>query len=454
VRWLARVVFLAAAISIAAAVVPNAVGADQSSCQPGSGPPNFDPSTAGGVNIHVTRNNSVTWCSASLLEANKDVTDTNYPLRSTAQSPSDNPVSNAISVSGLLMVAGVNPADVNHLEIARLSGIWSMLTNADLVNPSAFQGGLKPIFWINGFQTEYTRPLRSPSDTNGNDQILASAGNALDVYIYSGPVLAVTANATPSHAAKNQSVTLTARATNATSLDGSLRYTWTFQDGSTAMGQAVTHGYATAGIWYPVVTVQGQNDSGGVSQPIPVTVGSVPKSGSTSKSGGTNPRKDAHLGGPTHSHGTTGNTSPTNKNSGSSATTTSSTTTPTTTTSTTTTTSATTTSHQPGANAHHAATTRPPASSHQQVQPQPSPGGTVVDGRLIADVVPISAVQLAQQSSQQPVQAHAPSARAGGGSITPLGGIAGGCAIVVLLGSGAGVELRSRRRAVTPVRTA
>jgi hypothetical protein len=453
VRWLTRLVWIAAALAVAA--VPDAVGADQSSCQPGSGPPVPNTSVAGGVNIHVTRSNTVIWCSKDVIEANSDVRDgTNYPVRATSQSPSTNPVSNAISVNKLLTIAGLNPASVNHLEIMRLTGSWSTLSNADLVNPSGqFLDGLTPVVWINDPSTWYTRPLRSPSDTNSTDQILASNGSALDVYVYSGPVLTVSAKATPSHVAKNQLVTLTARVTNPTVADGSLTYTWNFQDGTHATGASVKHSYGIPGNWYPVVTVQGQaDDSGGASQPIAVTVGSAPTS-TGSGPGGTSAGKHAHHGGPTHRTANAPAQAGSHKHSTTTTTTTSNTTTSTTT-SATSTTAATGTSHNLPANAGPSPTTRAPAASDHRVQPQPSPGGTVVDGRLIADVVPISAVQLAHQGSQQPAQAHAPSASTGGGSITALGGIAGGCAIVALLGSGAGMELRSRRRAVNAVRTA
>jgi hypothetical protein len=77
----------------------------------------------------------------------------------------------------------------------------------------------------------------------------------------------------------------------------------------------------------------------------------------------------------------------------------------------------------------------------------------VVDGRLIADVIPVSPAQLATDNNPAR-QAHAPSARLGGSSVTPLAGIAGGCVIVLLLGSGAAAELRSQRRSVTLARTA
>jgi hypothetical protein len=378
------------------------------------------------VNIHLTASGSIVWCSAQVIEANSNVPDgTNFPLRTTAQSPSDNPVSNAISVSELLTLAGLDASTVNHTEILRLGGTWSMLDNADLVAPSAqFQGGLTPIFWINGSETQYLRPLRGPSDTNGDDQIVASAGSPLDLYVYSGPLLTVAGNATPSRAAVKQPVTFTARVSNPAPADGALVYKWNFQDGTTATGASVTHTYAVAGSWYPVVTVQGEgNDSGGASQPIRVTVGPVPKGGSSRTPGGTHDNKHAHAGGPTHSKGNTANTAPTTRRTSGSSTQTRSKT------RTAPTRSA---AHMPGANPHRA------------------PGAHVVQGRLIADVIPVSAAQLATE--RNPV--HAPSAGLGGGSLTPLAAIAGGFVIVLLLGSGAAAELRSQRRSTKAARTA
>ena len=141
------------------------------------------------MNIHVTASDSTIWCSPQVLEGGSDVPDgTNYPVRATTRNPNYNPVSNAISVTRLMTLAGLNPASVNHTEIMRLSGSWSMLVNADLVDPSArFEGGLAPIFWINGSETQYLRPLRSPSDTNGDDPTVASAGSILDLYVHPAP---------------------------------------------------------------------------------------------------------------------------------------------------------------------------------------------------------------------------------------------------------------------------
>jgi hypothetical protein len=88
---------------------------------------------------------------------------------------------------------------------------------------------------------------------------------------------------------------------------------------------------------------------------------------------------------------------------------------------------------------------------HAQAQPPPAPRGPLVDGRLISDVVPISAAQLAQQgrtAGQAASNASAAAAPVGGSSIPALAGIGGGCAVILLLGAGAALELRSQRRAV------
>jgi PKD domain len=483
--WTIRAGWLAAAISIAAAAVPTLVSADQSTCQANAaGPLGNNSSTAGGVNVHVTADNSVYWCSAALIEANSDIPDgTNYPEQATNQSPNYNPVSNAISVSHLLTLAGVTPSNVDHTAITRSNGTSSTLDNADLVDPSSsFQGGLSPIFWINGSETQYLRPLRGPTDTNGDDAIVASGGDALDIYVYSGPLLDVIANATPTSATIGKSVTFTARVSNPSAADGTLTYKWNFDDGSSAAGATVTHRFSAIGSYDAVASVQGAgNDSGGTSPPVSVLVGSPPKGGTGGSAGGTNGNQHAPSGGPAHSHGKTPTSAPgANNNRGSTHTNTSpSSSTPTpqghhgppsTTPSqaatpqpttpaqaTPTPTPTATTPHRPAPHPHHAAAARSRPAPQKPAQPPPTPEQAVVKGRLISDLIPVSAAQLAAQNDptvQSSPQAHAPSARIGGGSLTPVGGIVGGCVIVLLLGSGAGLELRSQRRSMGPARSA
>ncbi|MFL5863455.1 MAG: PKD domain-containing protein [Solirubrobacteraceae bacterium] len=460
-RLIPRWMWLAAAISIAAAARPVTALADSAACQPGASP-GGDPSTAGGVNIHETANGSGFWCSPQVIDANSDVPDaTQYPLHSADSSPSDNPVAQAISVSKLLTLAGVDPATVNHTELARLGGGATSLNTADLTDPADhFLDGLAPIFWINGAETDYTRPLRSAADTNGDDQIVASNGAPLDLYIYSGPVLEVKVRAVPTKAAVNQRVTFTARVANATPHDGTLTYTWDFQDGTAATGATATHRYAAAGRWHATVTVQGDaNDSGGVSEPVAVTVGSVPKGAGPGQSGGTKHSTHPRSAGPKQGQGQTPGTPPSRHPAGASATNNS--------------------SAPPRAArgsgevaaspaltppAAIAPTTIAPTPTSPAVAPTPRPPaprkvklapaahhGTEVEGRLIADVIPVSPAQLAARDG---VRASPPAATLGGGSATPVGVIAGVSVVLALLAAGAGMELRSQRRAVLPTRRA
>jgi hypothetical protein len=221
------------------------------------------------------------------------------------------------------------------------------------------------------------------------------------------------------------------------------------------------HSFTAAGTYYPVVTVYGAgNDSGGVSQPIPVTVGSPPKGGTTGTPGGGNRNKHASPNGPASSrrktpasapiHKPSSNSAATNTSGNHQASTPSRQSTPQSTTS-----SQTTTTQTPATTSTTTAVRAPKPAAHprsrSQTLPQTNPGTTVVAGRLISDVIPVSAAQLAQQNRISGTPA-APAARLGGGSLTPVAGIVGGCAIILLLGSGAGLELRSQRRPATPTR--
>jgi pyruvate/2-oxoglutarate dehydrogenase complex dihydrolipoamide acyltransferase (E2) component len=331
----------------------------------------------------------------------------------------------------------VAPASVDHTQVQRVNGSWSLLDRADLVDPAArFAGALAPIFAINGAETQYLRPLRGPDDTNGDDQIVASDGAALDLYVYSGPILAVTATATPTHVAAEQPVTLRARVTNATAADGALTYTWSFQDGATAHGATVRHAYTVPGVWHPVVTVQGRgNDSGGASAPLSVTVGTPPKGGPGGTRGGTS--HSPHTGGPARSRGSTPDAAPT-----------ATATTPSAPAASTPAPSAPAPNGTPAPSATPAANATPArrrrARTHRRTRRVRRPAARLVTGRLISDVIPVSAAQLARQ--QRPA---ALAARSGGATAPPYAGVAATLTVAALLAFGAGLELRARRRFAT-----
>jgi hypothetical protein len=430
----ARTLCLGISIAAVAAGLPAIAVAQTSSCEGTLG--------VGGVNVHVLVENTIVWCSADVIRANSDVPDgTDYRVRPAVDGSSDVRVSDAISINRLLTLARVPTQAVTFTYINRSDGTRARLSSTDVSSQPSFPGGLKPLVWLKAGDTAYLRPLRGDSDTNATDFITAPPAAPLDLYVSSGRLLDVTANASPTTVGVRQSVRLSARVSNQISADGALTYSWDFQDGSTATGSTVVHKFNVAGPYYPVVHVLGGADgAAGISKPVQVTVGSVPTGRGYGNLGNLGNLGNIGKGlGKTGSGGTPGTTTGTGsggsgtgsgsggQGGGGSASTPSQGTVTSTT--------------KSGAAS--------PGSSSKRVKPVAGPAGAIVTGRLIADVVPISAAQLAQQTSASGGRrTPTPSAVLGGSSITPLAGIAGGVAVFLLLACGAAIELRSRRRAV------
>jgi hypothetical protein len=163
------------------------VVADQTQgCQPRvTGPVGGQAGEAGGVNLHIASTRSVTWCSQAAILANRDIPDgTQFPISEVTGSPTENTVSNAMSVHRLLELVGIAPQGVMSVVLHRDDGTLSRLDTTDLEDPSpSFESDLVPLVMINGPITQYLRPLRSPNDANGGDQIVAEGGAALDLYV-------------------------------------------------------------------------------------------------------------------------------------------------------------------------------------------------------------------------------------------------------------------------------
>jgi PKD domain len=442
---MSRRAWLTAVATLGLMLCPAATATGQAqSCQQGTtgGPA---PGTAGGVNIHVTRTNTVIWCSAAVIDANTDVAaGTDYPVRGNSGGPTSNTVGNALSISHLLGLAGISPANVNFSDVARPSGSFSTLSAADLNDPNRFQGGLPPIVWTDGTTMHYTRPLRAndPSDTNADDQLIADDGTPLDLYVRSGPQLEVAVTPSSTHVSPKTPVTFTARVSGAGSSNGSLSYSWTFGDGTTATAASPRHAFSVAGVYPVQVTVSRRSDdSAGASQPLDVTVGSPPagrhphtgtdkgtgvtpgSSGSKARSG----QRTAHTSAPTATQ--PASNSPTTPSAATGA----------------------------SASALRAGSsrTRRAAARHRQRTRRTAPhrqspkGLPVISGRLIADAIPVAASSLAGAARTPASASRAPAANLAG-TVTPLAAIAGSCVIILLLGSGAGVELRGQRRSPAP----
>jgi hypothetical protein len=400
---------------------------------------------AGGVNLHIASTRSVTWCSQAAILANRDILDgTQFPISEVAGSPTENTVSNAMSVHRLLELVGVAPQGVMSVVLHRDDGTLSRLGTTDLEDPSpSFENDLVPIVMINGTITQYLRPLRSPNDANGGDQIVAQGGAALDLYVYSGPVLTVRIKASRTTATKGQPVTFTGRVGGASPAAGRLGYAWNFGDGTHGRtGVSVTHTFTASGNYPVVLSVTGANGSGGVSQAVAIAVGSAPNvAGPGQSTRGTSSQRRSAGTGPQQSNGRTpGGSSGGASSSGNQGTNSQSgTNTP---------------SHpksaaaRKGAHDSHSSAQRPSTPHHRATARATGPG-VVVNGRLIAYVTPVPASQLITPAAQtRPV--HAPPTAAPA-TTSPLAVVGGVCAIILLLGAGAGTEARSRRRSLSAV---
>jgi hypothetical protein len=204
--------------------------------------------------------------------------DAQYETRSQPGSePQADPfISAGVPITALLQDVGIDPTTVKFTGAVRTTdGSWSTLTNADLVDPT-FANGLVPVVEVNGDSINYVRPLRTDtSDTNATDEIDTDSGVPLQLYAGTGPLLDVASTASPSQARPAQLVTFTATSTPASE---SPSYTWTFSDGTTAVGDQVTHAFKTPGEYDALVKATGTDGSGGEADPVYVSVGGPPPS--------------------------------------------------------------------------------------------------------------------------------------------------------------------------------
>jgi hypothetical protein len=423
------------------------VVADQTpGCQPRvTGPVGGQSGVAGGVNLHIASTRSVTWCSQTAILANRDIPDgTQYPIGEAPGSPTENTVIDAMSVHRLLELAGVAPEGVTSVVLHRGDGTLARLDTTDLEDPSPnFENGLVPLVTIDGATTEYLRPLRSPSDANGGDQIVAQGGAALDLYVYSGPLLTVRIKTSRTITTKGQPVTLTGRVSGASPAAGSLSYVWNFGDGTHGRtGISVTHTFTASGSYPVLLSVTGANGSGGVSEPAIIAVGSAPNvTGPAQSTRGTSNQRRSAGTGPQQSNGQTpGGSSGGASSSGNQGTNSQSGThTP----------SDTKSAAARNGTQHSRSPTHRPSLPHRRATTRATGTGLVVNGRLIAYVTPVPASQLITPAAQtRPV--HAPPTAAPA-TTSPLAAAGEVCAIILLLGAGAGTEARSRRRSLSAV---
>jgi hypothetical protein len=136
----------------------------------------------------------------------------------------------------------------------------SLLTPADLATPSDFANPQEsPLIGSDGDGLEYERPWRGSGDDNAADAFQLTSPATFSFEVFTGPALAVSLTA-PSAAAVDAAATLSASVAGAPS---GLSYSWSFDGGSgTATGASTSVTFGAPGSYK--VTVEVTDAAGGV----------------------------------------------------------------------------------------------------------------------------------------------------------------------------------------------
>lgn len=390
-----------------------------------------------------------------------------YPGQQPFQAPPDS----TWTVSEVLECGlGVSPGQLSDVQVGTVNrGFEAPLSGASLTDPSQYQDpaapGALPIISSDGTedQNTYVRPYRGGSDSNATDQVV-QAGEPVALLVYlTGSLLTVTATQqTVSHTSGTWSIRLAATVRDASGAAvpaSELTWSWNFGDGGSSTANSPTHRFS-AGAYYVTVAVTDASTGSGGTATLQVSLGASGPAGPGKHNGNPRHTKSKNPSGPNH-----GSPKPTSgarkqKKSTSQTTTTQTTTTPTTsatdtTSSTDTTTTATTATSTTTATitatrratrrattrAHHAPTTR----TRSQTQPAVPPDAPLVNGQLISDVnlLPASASPLVHLT---PAAATPAAAVRQASHLSAAPALGGALAVGLLLGLGAGRELRGRHR--------
>ncbi len=141
---------------------------------------------------------------------------------------------------------------------------------SDLSAPSGFHGpptaGLLPVFFVNGTEINYVRPLRSSTDNATFDDVESNQAGPIDLDVHTGPLLTVTASTHPSVA---KPVKIGAPIVFSASSSGDAvepQFTWTLSTGEVlSHQQTFTHSFkGTGSTTYEVeLSAAGPDDSAG-----------------------------------------------------------------------------------------------------------------------------------------------------------------------------------------------
>jgi len=358
----------------------------------------------------------------------------------------------------------IPPADINSVQILSPSqGFEAPLASADLIDPTRYQDpqapDALPAISVDGTenQTTYIRPFRGGADANARDEVTESGAPITLVVYANGPPLIVYASArTLSSSATATTAKLRARVQTAAGTPvpaSALAWNWTFGDGGASTAATPKHRFA-AGTYDVTVQVTDVSAGTGGTATIQFQTPAKPTSGHTNQTGGSRPTKSTsptgtengrhsnHPGGQTGAQPSGGSRRPSRATPSQPTTTTTKTTIP-----------------AAPATTHTASVPTPPVPTTTTTPPPPHrtpprrrtpaartpPSGPLVAGRLISDVTTLPATASPLVHVTPAAAAAPPQVRQ---AIQTRSLAAPGAALVValLVGLGAGWELRGRRR--------
>ena len=369
---------------------------------------------------------------------------------------------------------GILPSDVTEVQVLSPNrGFEATLSSADLTDPSQYQDpqapGALPVISSDGVedQNTYFRPYQGGSDNNTDDQVIQTDSPIAVVVYANGPPLSV---AVSQKALSQTSAAMRVGfAAEVHGADGStvptsaLTWNWSFGDGRTSTNSAPTHSFAK-GDYFVTVQVTDAGAGLGATDTIEVSAATSATTGAHHRPGG-NSKQDSSpsgllkssgnlTGGPAKKTGAKPRSGASGKSRSTAQTGTTTTKTPapdpTSAAAGPRGKSGSSAGHSASTAAHHAAghgatpVKRSPAAPAKPPRATGASSAPVVTGRLISDVtaLPPDASPLVQAVPAPAASAPAVR-RAIGTSLLP--GLAAGFAVLVLLGLGAGRELRGLR---------
>jgi hypothetical protein len=219
------------------------------------------------------------------LRGEEDVVGEGYAIRSSRGERTE-----TITGFSLDLILGESQADAilyDHAEVKRPGGGAVQLSNGQIRQSGAFPDG-PPVVYDDGGGAAFLRPSTGPGDLNSDDRFTAPT---LVVRLSDDPPITVEATASATRAEVGERIAFDATAQ--APAGASVRYSWTFGDGSGAKGASATHAFEKPGSYKVLVGATSAEDPTGGSDLVRVTVGEVRKGGPDREGGGEDESRDA-----------------------------------------------------------------------------------------------------------------------------------------------------------------